>query len=124
MYSRLLELGFDNAISCKYSEGAQGLSDITEVYTFSNMRAYLFWCVRDWLDPKNKNVPCLPPDDEFTEEATEVKWKFQSNGSIIIEPKEDIIKRLKRSTDKFDSLANTFYPNSGNSKSDLKGLFF
>lgn len=124
VYSRLLELGFDNAVSCKYSEGAQGLSDITEVYTFANMRAYLFWCVRDWLDPKNKNVPCLPPDDEFTEEATEIKWKFQSNGSIIIEPKEDIVKRLKRSTDKFDSLANTFYPNSGNFKSDLNGLFF
>lgn len=124
VYSRLLELGYDNAVSCKYSEGAQGLSDITEVYTFANMRAYLFWCVRDWLDPKNKNVPCLPPDDDFTEEATEIKWKFQSNGSIIIEPKEEIIKRLKRSTDKFDSLANTFYPNTGNSKSDLKGLFF
>lgn len=113
VYSRLLEQNFWNAISCKYSEGASGLSDINNVYTFANMRAFLFWCVRDWLDPKNKNNPCLPPDDEFTEEATEIRWKFQSNGSILIEPKEDIVKRLKRSTDKFDSLANTFYP-SGN----------
>lgn len=123
VYSRLLELGYDNAISCKYSESASGYSDITEVYTFANMRAYLYWCVRDWLDPKNKNNPCLPPDEEFLEEATEIKWKFQSNGSIIIEPKEDIIKRLKRSTDKFDALANTFYPNNNNSNQDLTNYF-
>jgi hypothetical protein len=123
VYSRLLELGYDNAVSCKFSESAAGLSDQTEVYEFANMRAYLYWCVRDWLDPKNKNHPCLPPDDDFLEEATEIKWKFQSNGSIIIEPKEDIIKRLKRSTDKWDALANTFYPHSGNSVQNLSGLF-
>jgi len=124
VYSRLLELGLDNAVSCKFSEGATGYSDITEVYTFANMRAYLYWCVRDWLDPKNKNNPCLPPDDEFLEEATEIKWKFQSNGSIIIEEKKEIIKRLKRSTDKFDALANTFYPNNQNSNQNVAGLFF
>ena len=123
VYSRLLEMGYDNAVSCKFSEGANGFSDITEVYTFANMRAYLYWCLRDWLDPKNKNNPCLPPDEELLEEATEIKWKFQSNGSIIIEEKKEIIKRLKRSTDKFDALANTFYPNNRNSNQDLTGLF-
>jgi hypothetical protein len=124
VYSRLLEMGYDNAVSCKFSEGANGFSDITEVYTFANMRAYLYWCVRDWLDPKNKNNPCLPPDEELLEEATEIKWKFQSNGSIIIEEKKEIVKRLKRSTDKFDALANTFYPNNTNSSQNLKGLFY
>jgi hypothetical protein len=44
------------------------------------------------------------------QEATEIKWKFQSNGSIIIEPKEDTIERIGFSTDKMDALANTFYP--------------
>lgn len=111
VYSRLLELGFVNAISCKFSTSAKNLSDINNVYTFANMKAYLYWCVRDWLNPKNKNNPCLPPNDKFIEEACEVKWKFQSNGSIIIESKDEIKKRLKRSTDYFDALANTFYPN-------------
>jgi hypothetical protein len=110
VFSRLIELGLFNAVSCKFSEGANDMNDITGVYTFANMRAYLYWCVRDWLDPKNKFLPCLPPCDKLTEEATEIKWKFQSNGSIIIEPKEDIKKRIKRSTDYFDPLANTFYP--------------
>lgn len=101
-------------ISCKYSEGAKArdkeLTDITGQYKFLNMRAYLFWCIRDWLNPKNNTGAMLPPDDEFTEEATEIRWSFRSDGKIVIEPKEDIKKRLGRSTDKFDALANTFYP--------------
>lgn len=114
VYSRTEELNIEGVISCKYSESAKNgtvdLHDVTEQYTFANMRAYLFWAVRDWLNPANKMEACLPPDDDFREEATEIKWKFQSNGRIIIEAKEDIKKRLKRSTDKFDALANTFYP--------------
>lgn len=122
VYSRLLELGYRNAISCKYSEGASSLSDVTNIYTFATMKAYLYWCVRDWLNPKNDNKPCLPPDDKLMEEATEIKWKFQSNGSIIMEPKEDLEKRLGRSPDKFDSLANTFYPMNAKSMIDHEQL--
>ncbi|WP_262246996.1 hypothetical protein [Parapedobacter soli] len=116
VYSRLIELGYgDRVISCKYSEsakdeGEQPLTDITGQYEFANMRAYLFWAVRDWLDPKNKTGAMLPPSERLKEEAIEIKWKFQSNGSVIIEPKEDIKKRLGRSTDLFDALANTFHP--------------
>ena len=101
-------------ISCKYSEGAKqherDLSDITGQYKFVNMRAYLFWCVRDWLNPKNGTGAMLPPDSQLAEEATEIRWSFRSDGRILIEPKEDIKKRLGRSPDKFDALANTFYP--------------
>lgn len=110
VFSRLQEQGYSNAISCKYSEGAKGLSDITGQYKFSNMRSYLFWCVRDFLNPKNKMNPAIPPNDKFMEEATATHWKFQSDGSIIIEPKDEIKKRIGRSPDDFDSLANTFYP--------------
>lgn len=41
---------------------------------------------------------------------TETKWKFRSDGKIQIEEKEEIKKRIKRSPDKMDSLANTFWP--------------
>ena len=44
------------------------------------------------------------------EELTEIHWKFQSNGSIIIEAKDKIKERIKRSPDWGDALANTFYP--------------
>ena len=109
-YSRLMELGKYNVYSCKFSEGARRLTDASGQYTFANMRAYLYWCIRDWLNPKNHTGAALPPNELLAEELTETKWKFQSNGSIIIEPKEDIKKRIKRSPDYTDALANTFYP--------------
>lgn len=123
VYSRALEVCDEkdlaelknNIISCKYSEGAKAkngkdLTDITGQYTFANMRAYLFWCVRDWLNPDNGMNAMLPPGGTLSEEATEIKWSFLSNGKIIIEPKDDIKKRLGFSIDEFDALANTFYP--------------
>lgn len=114
VYSRAVEMGYINQVfSTKYSEKAADeydtpLNDYTGVYEFQNKRAYLFWAVRDALNPKNGFNFMLPPDDEFTKEATEIKFFFMSNGKIMIEPKEDIKKRLGKSTDIFDSLANTF----------------
>ena len=64
VYSRAVEVArdskidYNDIISCKYSECAKDssgnpLRDITGQYEFANMRAYLFWCVRDWLNPDN-----------------------------------------------------------------------
>lgn len=122
VYSRLQELEYYNSYSCKNSEGTRGLHDITGQYTFANMRAYLFWAVRDWLNPKNGYSPALPPDDYLVEEATDIHWSFLSNGSIIIEKKEEIKKRIKRSPDRFDALAMTFYPHDYDYANDEKLL--
>lgn len=116
VYSRLDEQGYSSRIvSCKYSESAKDsrgreLTDITGQYKFVNMRSYLFWSVRDWLDPKNNTGAMLPTGGSLLEEATEIKYWFRSDGKIQIEAKEDIKKRLGYSIDEFDSLANTFYP--------------
>jgi len=128
VYSRCLELDKEEyIISCKYSEGARThndreLTDITGQYRFQNMRAYLFWCVRDWLNPKNDTGAMLPPDRNLDEEATEIRWSFRSDGRILIEPKDDIKKRIGRSPDKFDALANTFYPTYTRKRIDLDRL--
>lgn len=131
VYSRLDEIGYkERIISCKYShlpidEEGNDLTDLTGEYNFQNMRAYLYWAVRDWLDPKHGSKAMIPPNSGFREEATEVKWKFNSNGKIIIESKEEIKKRLGRSTDEFDALANTFYPIKRKQIiQDLTGVFF
>lgn len=111
VYSRLVELGYGRKVySCKFSESAEGLHDYTGEFEFANMRAYLFWCIRDWLNPMFKSEACLPPLPELTRELVEVKYEIMSNGKILIEPKEKIKERLGRSTDYMDALANTFYP--------------
>lgn len=118
VYSRVVEVlgrNKNRVISCKYSESAKNsskkeLTDLTGQYTFANMRAYLFWAVRDWLNPDNKTNAMLPPGGSFLEEATEIRWSFTSSGKIVIEPKEGIKHRLGYSIDEFDALANTFHP--------------
>jgi hypothetical protein len=123
VYSRCMEVCDEEGLkakkrnihSCKFSEGAKdvkgkALTDTTGQYTFANMRAYLAWCVREWLDPDNHNDAMLPPGGTFAEEATEVRWSFSSSGHILIEAKDDIKARLGYSPDEFDALANTFYP--------------
>ncbi|MBC9913171.1 hypothetical protein ICL55_22225 [Chitinophaga varians] len=130
VYSRLLEQNIPGIVSCKYSEaavdsGGKPLTDVTGQFQFANMRAYLYWAVRDWLDPTKNGKAMLPPDDDLFAELTEGEWKFQSNGKIIIEPKEDIKKRLGRSPDRSDALANTFYPEPLEVVAqNLSGLFF
>lgn len=116
VYSRLVEQGYESrVISCKYSKWPEHidkdkLTDVTGQRTFANTRAYLFWAVRDWLDPKNNTGAMLPPGGTLASEGSQIRWRVLSNGRIIIEPKEDIKKRLGHSPDEFDSLANTFYP--------------
>lgn len=110
VYSRLAEMGVGGARSCKFSRSAGGLSDETGQFRFANMRAWCYWAVRDWLDPRNGYGAALPPDAQLLEEAVAVRWQFHSNGSIIIEPKEGLSRRLRRSPDRLDALALTFFP--------------
>ncbi len=127
VYSRCLETDDPKyMISCKYSGAAKSgdrpLTDITGQYTFLNMRAWLFWAVRDWLNPRNGSGAMLPPDARLDEEAAETRWSFRSDGRIYMEPKEDIKKRLGRSPDRFDALANTFWPVRRRNPVDLERL--
>jgi hypothetical protein len=115
VYSRCVEQNLTGAVSCKFSEAAKThkgkpLNDIHGVYEFANMRAYLYWAVRDWLDPKNGSTAMLPDVPEIAEELSEIRYFFRSDGKIQIESREDIILKLKRSPDYSVSLANTFYP--------------
>ncbi|MBA7608787.1 hypothetical protein ES703_15969 [subsurface metagenome] len=106
VFSRLVELQV-NTIGVKASESAKGLTDLTEQRTFANMRAYLYWALRDALDPALGGELALPPVDELTQDLTEVHWSTRSNGDIIIEEKDKIKKRLGRSPDYGDAVANT-----------------
>lgn len=102
-------------VSCKFSNASRDssgaeLTDVTGEYQFQNMKAYLYWAVRDWLNPDNNTGAMLPPGGTLAEEATTIRWRFQSTGKILIEPKEDTKERLGHSPDEFDALANTFHP--------------
>lgn len=112
VYSRLWEQGV-NVQSVKGSRSAKGLSDLTGMRYFINMRAYLYWAIRDALDPGQDGNLALPPIDELTQDLTSIHFIVKSNGKIIMEPKDNIKKFIGRSPDYGDALACTFLPFSG-----------
>jgi hypothetical protein len=103
VYSRLKEQS-QNVYSIKGSESAKEKQDFTRELTFANIRAWLHWMLRDYLNPQFGMNLALPPDDALTQEITEPQWSTRSNGDIVIEPKDDIKERLGHSPDKLDSL--------------------
>lgn len=112
VYSRLWELGA-NVQSVKGSRSTHGLSDLTGMRFFVNMRAYLYWAIRDALDPNLGGCLALPPLDELTQDLTSIHFIPKSNGKIIMEPKDNIKKVIGRSPDYGDAVACTFLPFSG-----------
>jgi len=70
---------------------------------YFNKRTEMYMRLRDWV----RKGGGLPKDPELAKELTTIKVIFHA-GVTRIEPKEDIKKRLGRSPDRSDSLAQTF----------------
>jgi hypothetical protein len=68
-------------------------------YRFRNDRAAAWWRLREMLDPSRGSTVCLPDDDELIQELTTVTYRYLVRGIVQIESKDDIRKRIGRSTD-------------------------
>lgn len=74
-------------------------TDKSGLLTFANMRAYLWWRMRELLDPANNVNPALPPDEELAVELCTPKFSVEGK-QIKVQSREEIIKELGRSVDK------------------------
>lgn len=72
---------------------------------FANKRAEVFWSLREAFE---NGMMSIPNDQELIEELTTIKYKKNNKKQILIESKDDIKRRIKRSPDKADSLSITF----------------
>lgn len=79
---------------------------------FVNSRAAAWWTLREALDPKGGLDLALPPDDRLTGDLLAPHWRVMSGGRIQVESKDDIRKRLGRSTDDADACVMGFWPNT------------
>lgn len=70
---------------------------------YYNMRAYMWFKALEWL----KDGGALPRIPELVAELTSPRYTIK-NGKFIIEPKEEIKKRLGRSPDIAEALIQTF----------------
>lgn len=76
---------------------------------FLNVRAAAWWRLRETLDPANGSTVELPDDPVLLGDLTAPHWKIGSNSRIQIESKDDIRKRLGRSTDAGDAVVMAFW---------------
>lgn len=107
--SRLKELGM-RVCGVKASFGTRNLKDFTGQNEFVNMRDYIYWAIRDALDPQFGAELALPRNELLTQDLNEPEFSRRSDDKIKVEEKKDIKKRLGRSPDFGDALSMTFYP--------------
>ena len=72
---------------------------VIDAEVFDNLRSQVWWKMRTDL---RKGRIALPPDEELWRDLTTPTFKSQG-GKIVVEKKEDIVKRLKRSPNKGDA---------------------
>lgn len=79
---------------------------------FVNQRAAAWWQLRELLDPASASEIVLPPDDLLLGDLTAPHWRVASGGRIQVESKDDIKKRIGRSTDDGDAVVMAFWQRS------------
>jgi len=82
--------------------------DRTKKYKLTNLRAAMYWKLREALDPVNGDGLMLPPDAELLADLTAARFEVRASG-IIVEPKVKIKERLGRSPDLADAVALAHY---------------
>lgn len=76
---------------------------------FKNLRAEMWWKLREALDPSGEHRIAIPNDPELRRELAAPRWKMASGNRIQIEEKADIKKRLGRSPDKGDAVVLAWF---------------
>ena len=85
---------------------------------FVNRRAEMWTAIRDWL----RSGGSLPHDPGLLGELTAPAYDYDAKGRIRLEAKDEIRKRLNRSTDLADALALTFAVKPGPIGEAMPGL--
>jgi hypothetical protein len=83
--------------------------DESGTLSFSNLRAYAYWHLREVLDPNADEPLALPPHADVLGDLTSPRYSMRVSG-IQIEAKDDIKARIGRSPDVGDAIALACLP--------------
>lgn len=104
-------IAFNAAAAAKLGTGRH-LKDRSNEFTFMNLRSAAWWNLRELLDPSRGSTLMLPDSEMLRADLTAPTYKVRSGGAIQVESKDDIRKRLGRSTDQADAVVQAFWTDS------------
>ncbi|HEU5117225.1 MAG TPA: hypothetical protein VFT74_11215, partial [Isosphaeraceae bacterium] len=78
-------------------------------FKFLNDRAAAWWNLRELLDPSKGSNIALPDDEQLLEELVAPKFGYNVGGTLKIEEKAEIKRRIGRSTDSADAVVACFW---------------
>ena len=90
------------------SAPTEGATDRSGQFQFLNLRAEIWWKMREALDPASGEDVALPYDLELLGDLCSARYK-EVGGKIQIEDKDTIRRRLGRSPDKGDAVVMTYW---------------
>jgi hypothetical protein len=108
---RLREL--NQSVNAFNASAKTTMTDATGEFTFNNVRSAAWWNLRELLDPARGATLALPPDDNLKTDLTTPRWRPAAGAKLIVEPKEDIVKRLGRSPDTGDAVVIACWEREG-----------
>jgi hypothetical protein len=108
---RLREQGA-KVLAFNASKGSKA-KDSTREFGYTGRRSEAWWTMRQALDPSGNPDICLPDDEMLLGDLSAPQWTVTSSGRIQVESKDEIRKRLGRSTDDGDAVVQAFVPHLG-----------
>lgn len=105
--SRLRQLLGDQRVSGFVASEGTDRRDKSGEMRFANKRAAAWWNLRELLEPPS--TVALPDDALLLGDLTAPRWREITGGRIGIESKDDLRKRLGRSTDAGDAVVMAFW---------------
>lgn len=105
-YDILTDQNF-NVLGINFAAGTTAMDKAGRL-GFTNVRAEAYWGMREALDPNTGDDIALPNDPELLADLCSPRWSLRTTG-ILVESKDDIIKRLGRSPDCGDAVVMARY---------------
>lgn len=100
--------GASAAVQKRITKKNKPITDASGELGFVNLRSASWWHLREQLDPNIDDPIALPFADQLVEELTTPHWSVTSSGKIKVESKDDVKRRLGRSTDYADAVIMAF----------------
>lgn len=105
---RLREMG--NKVQPFNAAAKTNRKDVSGELGFVNTRAAAWYNLREQLDPSQTPILCLPDDENLIGDLVAPKaGEVMSGGKLKVESKDDIKKRIGRSTDHGDAVVQAFW---------------